>query len=135
MASEFLPPGFAPKDALPAAWRRTIADKALADCAEAILGFAFVHFGSAAALRTLRWLNIDPGFETCGFEVRFPPPPDPWLNEMSEDSFQLHLDRLTSGLEKVENIIDYKFRRKEFLVQALTHASSVDNLVTECYQK
>merc|ERR1711894_153580 len=39
------------------------------------------------------------------------------------------------GVSEIENIIDYKFREKSFLLQAFTHASYCDNRLTGSFER
>ncbi len=136
LPAEFLPPAFAPVAAAPAAWTRLIPDKAVSDCVEAIIGYALVHRDERAALQVMHWLDLDPGFcQHPELGITLPAAPAPWLAKISDDLRQICVQRLVEGLDKAEEIMGYRFRRPEFLIQAFTHASCVDNSLTECYQK
>ena len=62
-----------------------------------------------------------------------PKPPSALLSDTPES--RLQLEQLFSGLETLEESLNYKFRDKAYLVQAFTHASYIQNTVTDCYQR
>lgn len=62
-----------------------------------------------------------------------PKPPSALLTDTTESHLQLEC--LFSGLESLEESLNYKFSDKAYLVQAFTHASYIQNTVTDCYQR
>ncbi len=114
---------------------RLIADKTIADVTEAILGFAYIHVSEQMALRFIQWLGLELDLvETEDGVLSFPPVRSPLQASLSANQEQLLIE-LCDGLEKVEAILDYRFHCKAHLLQAVTHASCIENRLTECYQK
>ena len=95
-----------------------ISDKAIADVAEAVFGCFLEHGGQALTYQIMEWL--------LGRNLKVES-----LNRETNQTLgkELHDERMIRTLadkinyEEVENILDYKFKDKALLVEALTHAS------------
>lgn len=61
------------------------------------------------------------------------PPKSPLLHSIPKA--EQTLERLLDGFEKFEQELDYKFRDRSYLLQAMTHASYSTNRLTDCYQR
>lgn len=110
-------------------------DKTIADFVEALIGYAYIHFGDQKALKLLHWLGLDLGMlENDDGRFSLPEPQDPVLVPRTPNIEKM-LDGLCDGLERVETILKYKFKDRAHLLQAMTHASCLENRITECYQK
>ena len=55
--------------------------------------------------------------------------------ENEEESAAIEHLYLSYGLESLERRLNYTFKNKSLLVEALTHASYSPNRVTNCYQR
>ncbi|XP_041984261.1 endoribonuclease Dcr-1 [Aricia agestis] len=60
-------------------------------------------------------------------------PPSPLLRYI--DNPEGELEQMLSGYEALEEVLQYRFRDRALLLQALTHASHAPNRLTDCYQR
>ncbi|XP_050679245.1 endoribonuclease Dcr-1-like [Leptidea sinapis] len=60
-------------------------------------------------------------------------PPSPLLRYIDDPEGEL--ERMLSGYEELERTLQYRFRDRSLLLQALTHASHSTNTLTDCYQR
>ena len=127
---------------------QVIADKSIADSMEALIGAYLISCGYVGALRFLKFLGlkvlpddvdqrkieISLAKSKAGCYAPFWEQPESNMAGASDNApMAAHL---MSGLEKFEEkSIDYQFRSKLYLVEALTHASYHPNRVTPCYQR
>lgn len=51
------------------------------------------------------------------------------------DEYRHKIFKTIPDYEKLERLLDYEFKDKALLLQALTHPSCLDNQLTDCYQK
>ncbi|KAJ6645555.1 Endoribonuclease Dicer [Pseudolycoriella hygida] len=113
-----------------------ISDKRIADCCEALIGAYLLTSGPVGGVKFMNWLGIR---ITDSDEIDNS---NHWLGaarpgQATTDSTnsQIKIRNLSSTLTQFEEYIDYSFRDKCFLVQAMTHVSYHDNTVTDCYQR
>ncbi|CAG5026094.1 unnamed protein product [Parnassius apollo] len=60
-------------------------------------------------------------------------PPSPLLRYIEDPEGEL--EQMLSGYEALERTLQYRFRDRALLLQALTHASHQRNRLTDCYQR
>ncbi|XP_063241716.1 endoribonuclease Dicer-like isoform X2 [Bacillus rossius redtenbacheri] len=108
--------------------QRSIVDKAVADSVEALIGTYLQSNGLRCALEVVRWLRVLP-YDKASPEFLFDSPPAP--AKLGEGTVEFHLK--TAHL--LEQQLQYSFRDRAYLLQALTHPSYITNTVTECYQR
>jgi endoribonuclease Dicer len=97
--------------------------KTISDCIEALIGAYYVGGGLFAALRLMRWLQIDAELE-------------PSLLEEAINAAALHVySPKAKDIEALEFKIGYKFSVKGLLLEAITHASVQESGVGYCYQR
>ncbi|XP_038220360.1 endoribonuclease Dcr-1 [Zerene cesonia] len=60
-------------------------------------------------------------------------PPSPLLRYIDDPEGEL--EQMLSGYEELERTLQYRFRDRSLLLQALTHASHQKNRLTDCYQR
>ncbi|CAH2065033.1 unnamed protein product, partial [Iphiclides podalirius] len=60
-------------------------------------------------------------------------PPSPLLRYIEDPEGEL--EQMLSGYEALERTLQYRFRDRSLLLQALTHASHQRNRLTDCYQR
>nr|BAW35366.1 Dicer3 [Locusta migratoria] len=110
---------------------QTVNDKAMADAVEALIGVYLNEFGVDGALRFVNWLEILPAEYASPQRILFDPQPSPILRPGSDREIEFHLE----GATKLEKILGYEFQNRGYLLQALSHASYVQNRITDCYQR
>nr|AWH61386.1 putative dicerB [Actinia equina] len=119
---------------------QTISDKSVADSIEALIGAYLVSGGYKGALYFLDYLGIKvlPDEDNAAlsgspsnYASFLTPPCDPLPSSRPED-----LENAALELQGFERRINYEFRNKIYLLQALTHASYAHNRLTpDCYQR
>ncbi|CAH2217570.1 jg27049, partial [Pararge aegeria aegeria] len=60
-------------------------------------------------------------------------PPSPLLRYIDDPEGEL--EQMLSGYDALERTLQYRFRDRSLLLQALTHASHQKNRLTDCYQR
>lgn len=118
--------------------QHSIPDKSIADCVEALIGAYLLECGPRGALLFMSWLGLkvippvknSDLHQSWGY-LQCPPSP---LNKYINNA-HTYLDVLLNGFDKFEETINYRFRDKSFLLQAMTHASYFLNTLTDCYQR
>lgn len=136
--------------------QHSIPDKSIADCVEALIGAYLIDCGARGALLFMAWLGIRvlpivnvpvldervPGstktFEDEGVMKQtiyghWTPPKSPLLRCIPNPEENLEL--LLDGFEVFERELEYNFRDRSYLLQAMTHASYSPNRLTDCYQR
>lgn len=113
-----------------------IGDKSIADCCEALIGAYLLTSGPKGAVKFMTWLGIR---ITDPIEIEnndhWLPLPRPGQSTSSIVDSEIKIKNLSSTLTGFEEYINYEFRDKCFLIQAMTHVSYHDNTVTDCYQR
>ncbi|GFT77874.1 endoribonuclease Dicer [Nephila pilipes] len=115
--------------------KQVISDKCVADSVEALIGVYLLSSGQLGALRLMAWFGLNPFIEeVTDIKLGNWPlsPPNPIV---SEHPALARLHNLTNGFDRFERIIKYEFKNKAYLLQALTHPSYSDNILTDCYQR
>lgn len=137
--------------------QHSIPDKSVADCVEALIGAYLIECGPRGALLFMAWLGIRvlPKIEVTTDKLERPTgsleptrtengykqvlygeltcPRSPFLYHCPNP--ELELEKLLDGYDEFERKIQYRFRDRSYLLQALTHASYSPNTVTDCYQR
>ncbi|CRL07309.1 CLUMA_CG020288, isoform A [Clunio marinus] len=136
--------------------QHSIPDKSIADCVEALIGAYLIDCGGRGALLFMAWLGIRvlpiinvpvqvkriPGstkpFEEDGIMKQtlyghWIPPKSPLLHCIPDAENVLEL--LLDGFDVFEEELNYKFKDRSYLLQAMTHASYSPNRLTDCYQR
>ncbi|XP_059612256.1 endoribonuclease Dcr-1 [Phlebotomus argentipes] len=138
--------------------QHSIPDKSVADCVEALIGAYLIECGPRGALLFMAWVGIRvlpcfeisypekldrlPGTSTLEHEKDtsrrtvygwWTAPKSPLLSHYPQPMKML--TELLDGFGQFEKTIDYEFRDKSYLLQAMTHASYSPNRLTDCYQR
>lgn len=111
---------------------QTVSDKALADALEALTGVYLKAYGLYGATTLLNSLGVLPAKKASPHILFEKPPESPLLQESLP--FQC-LDFHLGDTDELEDTLNYKFKDRGFLLQALTHPSWSDNRITDCYQR
>ncbi|KAJ3098408.1 Dicer-like protein 1 [Phlyctochytrium bullatum] len=117
-----------------------ISGKGVADLVEAIIGSCFVNAGVEGGTVAVRKL-----FEDDSYEVNWERYSELVLKSMNSltvisvgnyDEFSLEGETAQKRLcQKLENLIGYKFTNPNLAMEALTHASAMQNTNSSCYQR
>ncbi|KAG5887607.1 hypothetical protein JTB14_002616 [Gonioctena quinquepunctata] len=107
-----------------------IGDKYVADVVEALLGGYLGCSGFQGGIKFIEWMGIIPPSENIETLLR-QPPPNPVLNENNIKNVDYYIPHW----EEIERILNYNFKNRAFLLQALTHASYTPNRVTRSYEQ
>jgi endoribonuclease Dicer len=115
-----------------------VSDKNIVDCLRALTGAYLLASGLAGAMKFLKWIglntipddlvnNLNPvnGLPRLAACRRLPSPSN--VEEM--------LIHLYSGLERLEDTINYTFKDKTLLIEALSHSSYFPNRLTVSYER
>ena len=116
---------------------QNVSDKSIADAVEAMIGTYLVTNGMQGALKVMKWIGIQVPHSGCNsathrrcFDIDVP---SPLLVDVSNcDEI---LDKLLTDYDAFEQRINYKFRNRYYLLQAMSHASFISNPLTTCYQR
>ena len=108
-------------------------DKVSADCVEAILGACIQSIGVERSFKVLQEFKILPGLPN-GCITRM------LENKLSSPRIRTNIrdndvDSFLPNHKDLEEIIQYKFNDRAYLLQALTHPSYPTNRLTGCYQQ
>ncbi|XP_068243252.1 endoribonuclease Dicer-like isoform X2 [Palaemon carinicauda] len=117
-------------------WREhEVSDKSVADCTEALIGAYLLQCGASAAKDFLHWMGIGvhKGKKLLkdGLFIR---------TAVLDETKSWARGEVTSFykkacLDRLEDIIQYKFKDKSFIVQSVTHPSYSQNRITDSYQR
>lgn len=140
VTSNFLPPAFKTPDSpaeeeMNSHIQQLILTKNVADTVEALLGVYLLSMGIKGALTLMDWFGLKtmpPTVEKRNEKNGFPLLE---VLENEEESAAIEHLYLSYGLESLERRLNYTFKNKSLLVEALTHASYSPNRVTNCYQR
>ena len=146
----FLPPCFLPIEKTGNGQKdlrryQMVATKNIADSIEALIGLYLLATGTKGALTVMNWLGLktlpeidQDGYihglnEINGFPIIRLPEPCNGVDDFA-------LERLFAGLESFEKRLDYTFKDKRLLIEALTHpsynhATNNPNRLTSSYQR
>lgn len=109
-----------------------VSDKSIADCTEAITGAYLLVCGDKAAASFLDWLGIG---VFKGKSLLMEPKIVRTACVREECAQDIEMFYRRAVLKRLEEKIGYSFRDRSFIVQAVTHSSYRNNLVTDCYQR
>lgn len=102
---------------------RVLSSKTLADVVEALIGVYYVEGGKVAANHVMQWIGIQVEFNpdemSCSLSRPYTVP----------ESIMRSID-----FDELEGTLDFKFKDRGFLVEAITHASRPSSGVS-CYQR
>ncbi|GLJ31492.1 hypothetical protein SUGI_0631970 [Cryptomeria japonica] len=90
---------------------RWIHSKTISDVLEALIGAHLIGGGTKAALEFMRWMNIEVDIEDKSIDIA------------CNRSFD-YPSALETNLDELQSLLDYQFKNKHLLVEALTHASA-----------
>ncbi|KAK9058908.1 hypothetical protein SSX86_023756 [Deinandra increscens subsp. villosa] len=103
---------------------RVLSSKTLADVVEALIGVYYVEGGKQAANHFMKWVGI---------EVDFDPATEVEIQTRSPDIVPDSIMR-SVDFDSLEGSLNFKFRDKSLLLEAITHASRPSSGVS-CYQR
>ena len=124
-----------------------VSDKQIADCVESLIGAILLNCGRIDAIKFMSYIGLRVTDLSLEELCR---PNGHWINKNlvpysqtlvgkpdleREARFRIAELYNNSYLSRVEQIIDYKFRDKGWLLMAYTHPSNTENDVTGCYQR
>ncbi|KAF8089861.1 hypothetical protein N665_0495s0010 [Sinapis alba] len=98
--------------------RRNLKRKTVADVVESLIGAYLSEGGELAALTFMNWVGIKVDFTT----TRIPREPSIQAEKLVNVSY-------------MESLLNYKFKDKSLLVEALTHGSYMIPEIPRCYQR
>ncbi|VDD81511.1 unnamed protein product [Mesocestoides corti] len=103
-----------------------LANKAIADCVEAVVGCYLTERGERSALKVLQWFGVEclpPEGEMRTTGSPWSPPEE----HLSADDESVVLSLYHAGrFPQLEEIIGYKFRSRRLLLEAFTHSTCRD---------
>lgn len=97
--------------------RRNLKRKSVADVVEALIGAYLSEGGELAALTFMNWVGIKVDFTTM----------------MIQREPSIQAEKLVN-VSYMESLLNYKFKDKSLLVEALTHGSYMIPEIPRCYQ-
>ncbi|KAF3609888.1 hypothetical protein DY000_02051583 [Brassica cretica] len=98
--------------------RRNLKRKSVADVVEALIGAYLSEGGELAALTFMNWVGIKVDFTTT----------------MIQREPSIQAEKLVN-VSYMESLLNYKFKDKSLLVEALTHGSYMIPEIPRCYQR
>ncbi|KAG0726692.1 Endoribonuclease Dicer [Chionoecetes opilio] len=110
-----------------------LADKSVADCVEAIIGVGLLVGGRETAIQVL--CNFGIGVTNGSSLKTHIPIQSAMLNKEQWAIEEMQKYYQKCCLNVLEEKIQYKFKDRSFIVQAVTHSSFCQNKVTDCYQR
>nr|AQX45494.1 Dicer-1 [Artemia franciscana] len=115
--------------------QHSINDKSIADCVEALIGAYLLECGIKGALSLMTWLGMTVLPKTDGGLQMWEAPESAVASHMPRPLANKILNKLLVGYDEFEKQIQYRFNDRAYLLQALTHSSYYDNVLTDCYQR
>ncbi|XP_066938837.1 endoribonuclease Dicer-like [Macrobrachium rosenbergii] len=111
-----------------------VSDKSIADCTEALIGAYLLQCGADAAKDFLHWMGIGVHKGQKLLKDNLP------IKTAIMQDKPWSLARITcfykkACLDRLEDTIQYKFKDRSFVVQAVTHPSYTQNKITNDYQR
>lgn len=112
--------------------KQRVSDKCIADCMEAIIGCCVKSIGIDRSFLILKMFGILPNTaDNYSTMIKIKTINPRLRTNVSNQDVDLHL----TNYRKLEEILDYKFTDRAYLLQALTHPSYPTNQITGCYQQ
>nr|WJM99459.1 endoribonuclease dicer 2 [Ips calligraphus] len=109
-----------------------VGDKTAADCVEALLGAYFKTNGIEGGIRFIEWMGIIPKSENIQTLLKQSITNPILSNTATLQDINFHIP----DWQIIENdILDYHFNNRAYLLQALTHSSYTPNRITQSYEK
>lgn len=136
--TNWIPPGYKCTSEISSCTHEAVSDKSIADCVEALIGAYYTNGGIDAALRVMYWIGLKgPGGPT---------PDDKAVPYNREDSFSGFSkvgytpghktpENIFPNLKFLENVLGYKYQNPWIAVEAVSHATYLQNDVTPNYQR
>ncbi len=106
-----------------------VGDKSVADCVEALIGAYFRNGGLDGAFRIMDYLGMRGPLENGSAEKYSRKTAMPVLQSNLNSNVPI------SFLEDLEEILQYEFKDKRIVIEALTHPTFMGNKETKCYQR
>ncbi|CAF1375740.1 unnamed protein product [Rotaria sordida] len=140
--ANWLPPGYIIKKNnnnnqlnLKRYYNQNVKRKAFADMIEALIGAFLISTDYIITIQFMKWLGLDviPLDENNHImEI-----PSILCSYSTNDEINQIVDKFYKEQEffYIENIINYKFNNKAYLIAAFTHPSSFSNRLTNCYER
>nr|WDQ26714.1 Dicer 2 [Sogatella furcifera]WOZ50366.1 endoribonuclease Dcr 2-like protein [Sogatella furcifera] len=108
--------------------QQVVSNKTVSDSVEALLGLSIKSFGLDKGFEMLRWLKVtDPNLIKP--DVYMEKKVEPTILSRGEINFHIHQP------DYLEKLINYKFKHRAFLLQALSHPTYQPNNITPTYQR
>lgn len=109
--------------------QQVVSNKTVSDSVEALLGLCIKSFGIEKGFEILRWLKVtDPNLIKPDAYVEKKVEPT-ILSMIGDINFHIHQP------DYLERLINYKFKQRAFLLQALSHPTYQPNNITPTYQR
>ncbi|EEB12371.1 dicer-1, putative [Pediculus humanus corporis] len=109
-----------------------MSDKTISDVVEALIGVYLLNGGLAGGFKILNWFGILPESNGTYEEIMKKPVRVNDVNDEESAVMTILGDVFYTDLEET---LGYTFKRKELLLEAITHPSYVRNRLTPCYQR
>ncbi|UJR36873.1 hypothetical protein I4U23_029586 [Adineta vaga] len=110
--------------------------KAIADMIEALIGCYLVSTDYITTLKFMQWLDLKVIPINDADQMEIPPVLRPGLIDTMPDVInQVNAFFINQEFDKIEKEINYIFKNKAYLIAAFTHASYVNNRLTQCYER
>lgn len=100
-------------------------------CIEALIGAYLMDCGPRCALLFISWM----GFDVLPFEENLQVAPKSPMANCSTPNAEMLFNFLLDGFESFEQKLNYKFKDRSYLLQAISHNSYAPNQLTESYQR
>lgn len=114
-------------------YKQSLGDKILADCVEALLGVCVKNYGVQKSFEMLDYFGIFYDNEKTTLpkllNINLGSP------SLKTNAKQSDIDNYLLNYQQLEKNLNYTFRDRAYLLQALTHPSYPTNRVTGCYQQ
>ncbi|CAH0552970.1 unnamed protein product [Brassicogethes aeneus] len=107
-----------------------IGDKNVADAIEALIGLYFETSGFTGAVKIVEWIGIIPKSERL-LDLIKQPSKSPLITSVTDIS---RFNFMLPEWVKIEKQLDYTFKNRAYLLQALTHGSYSCNRLTRSYE-
>uniref|UniRef100_A0A1A9WSS4 ribonuclease III n=1 Tax=Glossina brevipalpis TaxID=37001 RepID=A0A1A9WSS4_9MUSC len=120
-------------DMNPYMYKEGLQDKVVADTLEALLGVCVKNYGIHRTFRMLEYFGI----VKSDSDIRLPNLLDLQLDstQLRANTSQREVEGFLVKCDKLEENLNYKFKDRAYLLQAITHPSFPTNRLTGCYQE
>ncbi|XP_064098364.1 endoribonuclease Dicer-like [Macrobrachium nipponense] len=111
-----------------------VSDKSIADCTEALIGAYLLQCGADTAKDFLHWIGIGV-HQGQNLLKDVLPIKTAIIQDKSWALKEITAFYKKACLDRLEDTIQYKFKDRSFIVQAVTHPSYIQNRITNDYQR